>query len=358
MCSSPAPAATSTTSPVADVRRFEAELLDWFRARHADLLDGIRDTGDIDDDALEAGIKASPPVRVDGDVGGSRRRAQLPSRSRQRPTCPRTRRCEARTEPMAGGQERVLRRRIKSVQSTKKITKAMELIAASRIVKAQQRVAAARPYSEQITEVIRNLAAAGAGVGLTRCSRQREDGRHGRAIVVIAADRGLAGGYNSSVIRAAERAMLGRPGRGPATTRSSPSARRPTAYFRFRGYEIDESFTGFSDEPDLRGRPRGRRSYVAERFEAGEYDQVELVYTQFLSLGTPAGRRSARFLPLETGGRATRRRGRRRARRPTTSSSPARTRSSTGCCPATPRPACSPRCSTPRRPSTPPASGP
>ena len=62
---------------------------------------------------------------------------------------------------MASGQERILRRRIRSVQSTKKITRAMELIAASRIVKAQQRVAAARPYSEQITEVIRNLAAAG-----------------------------------------------------------------------------------------------------------------------------------------------------------------------------------------------------
>src|SRR2546423_1385952 len=65
---------------------------------------------------------------------------------------------------MASGQERILRRRIRSVQSTKKITRAMELIAASRIVKAQQRVAAARPYSEQITEVMRNLAAAGAGL--------------------------------------------------------------------------------------------------------------------------------------------------------------------------------------------------
>ena len=75
---------------------------------------------------------------------------------------------------MAGGKERVLRRRIKSVQSTKKITKAMELIAASRILKAQQRVNAARPYSEQITEVIRNLAAAGAGQG-SALLQQRED---------------------------------------------------------------------------------------------------------------------------------------------------------------------------------------
>jgi F-type H+-transporting ATPase subunit gamma len=64
---------------------------------------------------------------------------------------------------MAGGQERVLRRRIKSVQSTKKITRAMELIAATRVVKAQQRAAAARPYSEQITGVIQDLAEAGAG---------------------------------------------------------------------------------------------------------------------------------------------------------------------------------------------------
>ena len=65
---------------------------------------------------------------------------------------------------MSSGQERILRRRIKSVQSTKKITRAMELIAASRIVKAQQRVEAARPYSEQITAVMGNLAAGGAGL--------------------------------------------------------------------------------------------------------------------------------------------------------------------------------------------------
>src|SRR5687768_13136234 len=107
---------------------------------------------------------------------------------------------------MAGGQERVLRRRIKSVQSTKKITKAMELIAASRIVKAQQRVAAARPYAEQITEVIRNLAAAGAGSS-SPLLQQRDEVRK-IAYVVIASDRGLAGGYNSSVIRAAERSIV------------------------------------------------------------------------------------------------------------------------------------------------------
>src|ERR1051325_6218926 len=106
---------------------------------------------------------------------------------------------------MASGQERVLRRRIKSVQSTKKITKAMELIAASRIVKAQQRVNAARPYSEQITEVIRNLAAAGAGRS-SPLLQTREDVRT-IAFIVVAGDRGLCGGYNNTVIRAAERAI-------------------------------------------------------------------------------------------------------------------------------------------------------
>ena len=100
---------------------------------------------------------------------------------------------------MASGQERTLRRRIKSVQSTKKITRAMELIAASRIVKAQQRVAAARPYSEQITAVMGNLAAGGAG--LDHPLLQERDPVRKVGFIVISADRGLAGAYNSTVIR-------------------------------------------------------------------------------------------------------------------------------------------------------------
>src|SRR5688500_4222927 len=106
---------------------------------------------------------------------------------------------------MPGGAERALRNRIRSVQATKKITRAMELIAASRIVKAQARVAAARPYSEQITKVIGNLGAAGASASsplLTPRETVRTVG-----YVVIAGDRGLSGGYNSGVIRTAERSL-------------------------------------------------------------------------------------------------------------------------------------------------------
>src|SRR4028119_2284192 len=95
---------------------------------------------------------------------------------------------------MAGGQERILRGRIKSVQATKKITRAMELIAASGVVKAQQRVAAAVPYSEQITEVVRDLAAAGGSVNSPMLAG-REVVKT-TAYVVISADRGLAGGDN------------------------------------------------------------------------------------------------------------------------------------------------------------------
>ena len=106
---------------------------------------------------------------------------------------------------MAGGKERILRRRIKSVQTTKKITKAMELIAASRIVKSQQRVLAARPYAEQITEVIRNLAAAGAG-GDAPLLAPRDEVRT-VATIVVGGDRGLSGAYNSNAIRMGERNM-------------------------------------------------------------------------------------------------------------------------------------------------------
>ena len=197
---------------------------------------------------------------------------------------------------MAGGQERVLRRRIKSVQSTKKITRAMELIAASRIVKAQQRVVAARPYSEQITEVIRNLASAGAGSGQALLT-PRDDVRK-VGFIAITADRGLAGGYNSGVIRATEQALRDQQaaGRDYALILCGKKAQ---SYFRFRGYRIDASFTGFSEQPSYEDA-RTVADEVMERFDNGDLDQVELVYTQFLSA---ASQRVVirRFMPLEAG---------------------------------------------------------
>ena len=195
---------------------------------------------------------------------------------------------------MAGGQERILRRRIKSVQNTKKITKAMELIAASRIVRSQQRVAAARPYAEQITNVIGNLAGAGAEVSSPLL--QVKDNPTTIAFLVITGDRGLAGAYNSNVIRLAEREIRAAKAAGQET-RLVVIGKKAQSYFRFRGEAVDASFVGMTDLPTYENA-REVASFVTERFESGEYEAVQLVYTQFFSVGTQRVV-SSRFMPLD-----------------------------------------------------------
>jgi F-type H+-transporting ATPase subunit gamma len=195
---------------------------------------------------------------------------------------------------MAGGQERILRRRIKSVQNTKKITKAMELIAASRIVRAQQRVAAARPYAEQITGVIGNLAGAGAEVSSPLL--QANDNPATVALLVITGDRGLAGAYNSNVIRQAEREMRAARANGQQT-RLVVVGKKAQNYFRFRGEPVDAAFVGMTDLPTYENA-REVAAFVTERFESGEYEAVQLVYTQFFSMGTQRVV-SSRFMPLD-----------------------------------------------------------
>ena len=183
---------------------------------------------------------------------------------------------------MAGGQERILRGRIRSVQATKKITRAMELIAASRIVKAQQRVIAAVPYSERITEVVKDLAASGAGSD-SPFLKTREQVKT-TCYVAITADRGLCGGYNSGVLRATE-------GEVKADVLAGkdylvvPVGRKAEGYFRFRGYKIGTGFAGFSDAP---GYPDAKAigEYVVDLYVKGIIDRVELVYTRFVSAGT------------------------------------------------------------------------
>ena len=195
---------------------------------------------------------------------------------------------------MAGGQERVLRRRIKSVQSTKKITKAMELIAASRILKAQQGVAAARPYSEAITRVIANLGAGGAGTS-SPLLLPREDVRV-VAFVVVAGDRGLCGGYNANVIRAAE-ASIKRVQAEGKEYRLICVGKKVESYFRFRKYEITAAINGTSDRPSYENARRVAATVLVP-FEEGEVDRVELIYTQFLSAGSQKVVQR-RFMPLD-----------------------------------------------------------
>lgn len=183
---------------------------------------------------------------------------------------------------MAGGQERILRGRIRSVQATKKITRAMELIAASRIVKAQQRVIAAVPYSERITEVVRDLSAAGAGKENPLLAG-RTDVKN-VCYVVMSADRGLCGGYNSGVLRSTEGEIKRDALAGKGHTIVAVG-RKAEGYFRFRGYNIARSFTGFTENPSYE-TAREIGEYVMELFTSGQVDRVELVYTRFITAGT------------------------------------------------------------------------
>ncbi|MGH9125343.1 MAG: F0F1 ATP synthase subunit gamma [Acidimicrobiales bacterium] len=195
---------------------------------------------------------------------------------------------------MAGGVERALRRRIKSVQSTKKITRAMELIAASRIVKAQQRVLAARPYIEQLTTVIANLSRAGAGASHPLLEDRPTVATVG--YIVVTADRGLCGGYNATMQRTAERAITADQAAG-RDYRLIPVGRKGANFFRYRKFRVDASFTGFSENPTYEDA-RAIAADVLDRYQSGEIDRVVLIYTRFLSLGSqrPAERQ---MLPMD-----------------------------------------------------------
>jgi len=183
---------------------------------------------------------------------------------------------------VAGGQERILRRRIKSIQSTKKITKAMELIAASQIVRAQGRIKAARPYQEGMARIVLETAigdplAAGRLLGTPeRVERV--------AVLSVVADRGLCGGYNTFVFRATERLLHGLDADG-VEWRLFTVGKKAQSYFRYRGQEVERSFTGMSERPTFTDA-RAVAGAVLTPFVNGEVDQVMIVTTRFLSAGS------------------------------------------------------------------------
>jgi F-type H+-transporting ATPase subunit gamma len=183
---------------------------------------------------------------------------------------------------VAGGQERVLRRRIRSVESTKKITRAMELIAASRIVRAQQAIAGARPYVAKMGEVVEHLSDSPEAAQHPLFREIESVNRV--AIILITADRGLAGGYNSSIIRTVER-MVRDHQRAGRDVQLLPIGRKGESYFRFRKQPMLWSLIGVSERPNYQDA-RKVVAAVMGPFEAGELDQIELVYTHFVSLGS------------------------------------------------------------------------
>jgi F-type H+-transporting ATPase subunit gamma len=204
-------------------------------------------------------------------------------------------------------QLRVLRRRIRSAGSIKKITKAQELIATSRISRAQARVEAARPYSEEITRVVTALADESAldhPLLVPRENPQRS------GVLVVTSDRGLCGGYNANVLRTAEElfARLRDEGKEPVLF---VIGRKGENFYRFRQREMTAAWTGFSERP---GYPDAQRvtSTLVEAFMASSeaevegtdadgslgVDELHMVYTEFHSMlsQTPAAKRIA---PME-----------------------------------------------------------
>jgi F-type H+-transporting ATPase subunit gamma len=193
-----------------------------------------------------------------------------------------------------GAQLRVYRRRVRTVQSTKKITKAMELIATSRIAKAQARMKAARPYVEELT---RALAALGRNATLRHPMLTGVESPRRAGIVMITSDRGLAGGYSANIIKRANElaARLQSEGKEPIRY---VIGRKGVGYYRFRNIPITASWTGFSEQPTFVDAREATETVVRALQATSEgntgsdenprpgIDELYVVYTRFDSMIT------------------------------------------------------------------------
>jgi F-type H+-transporting ATPase subunit gamma len=203
------------------------------------------------------------------------------------------------------GSLRALRRRIRSTQSTKKIFSAQELIAGARIVRAQARVEASKPYAREITRVLSALASS---ASLEHpLLTERQDARRA-AVLVITSDRGFAGSYNVNVLRRTEEllSLLRQEGKEPVLY---VVGRKGETYYSFRDRPMEQTFTGFSEQPGY-ADAQAVGGALIEAFTAGEgddgeradagrgVDELHIVYTEFRSLlaQVPVAKRMA---PLE-----------------------------------------------------------
>jgi F-type H+-transporting ATPase subunit gamma len=193
---------------------------------------------------------------------------------------------------------REYRARIRSVESTKKITRAMELIAASRIVKAQQRAQQAAPYARELTRAVSALVTySNTDHPLTT---EPEDPKRA-AILIVTSDRGLAGAYSSGVLKEGERLAERLRGEGKEVV-TYLTGRKGEAYFRFRGRDVAQSWSGFSDQPRYENAKEIGETliaaFTADEGEPEQVDEVHLVYTQFRSMLVQEPH-DVRMLPLE-----------------------------------------------------------
>jgi F-type H+-transporting ATPase subunit gamma len=197
-----------------------------------------------------------------------------------------------------GAQLRAVRRRIKSVQSTAKITRAQELIASSRIIKAQQRLHAAAPYAREITRAVEAVVSRSGNVDHPLTRPVEKPAR--AAVLILTSDRGFCGGFNANVLREAQglRALL--EGQGVEVV-PFVAGRKGIGWHRFRSREMAAAWSGFSDTPRQSDAAEVTQAlleaYAAPAAEGG-VDEIHVVYTDFISMLTQQAE-VRRLLPLE-----------------------------------------------------------
>ncbi|MFJ8014161.1 F0F1 ATP synthase subunit gamma [Streptomyces sp. NPDC096339] len=195
-----------------------------------------------------------------------------------------------------GAQLRVYKRRIRAITATKKITKAMEMIAASRIVKAQRKVAASMPYA---TELTRAVTAVATGSNTKHALTTEVEAPTRAAIVLITSDRGLAGGYSSNAIKQADRLTERLRAEGKEVD-SYIVGRKGVAYYGFRERKVTDSWTGFTDSPTYADAKRVAAPLIeAIQLDTAEggVDELHIVFTEFVSMMTQNAV-DGRMLPL------------------------------------------------------------
>ena len=189
---------------------------------------------------------------------------------------------------------REYRARIKSTESMKKITRAMELIAASRIIKAQQRARAAAPYARELTRAV-SAVATYSNVDHPLTTEPENPKR--AAILIVTSDRGLAGAYSSSVIKEGERLAEKIRSEGKEIS-TYICGRKGEAYFKFRNRPVEQSWTGFSDQPSFEAAREIGETLIGAFLDEDGVDEVHLVFTRFRSMLVQEPT-AVRLLPLE-----------------------------------------------------------
>ena len=191
--------------------------------------------------------------------------------------------------------QRDVRNRIGAVKNIQKIARALELVAAARLRRAEQRIEALRPYANAIRRMTRQAAEAAGHVPSLPILEEHENVSN-VGLLLIAGDRGLAGAFNSNIVRAGVAAGREHEGEGH-TPVFFASGRRPATSLTFRGLTLVESFTGFTDRPSYADARR-----IADRLMAayvdGEVDQVEIFYNGYISPVSQVVRRET-LLPLQ-----------------------------------------------------------